>query len=236
MMNQIFAVALGGSLGAVFRFLVSTGIYQWLGRGFPYGTLVVNIVGSFLLGLLTESLVVQRITFAHDYRAAILVGFIGAFTTFSTFSLETVYLIEQGSVIKAISNIVISVTSCVFAVCLGLLLSRGLFSWSEGAINWNGITLPYALVVVNLIGAFLIGFVAALTLTKSALPEPTLATLMIVVIGAYLVLSGLYLILYLIDQGYSFSTQMKFLLATYVANTLLCLSVMWLGFLAGKDL
>ena len=126
-MNQIIAVALGGSFGAVFRFLVSTGIYQWLGRGFPYGTLVVNIIGSFLLGLLTEALVVQRISFAHDYRFAILIGFIGAFTTFSTFSLETFYLIEQGSFTKAIGNILISITACILAVWLGLLCSRGLF-------------------------------------------------------------------------------------------------------------
>ena len=235
-MNQIIAVALGGSFGAVFRFLVSTGIYQWLGRGFPYGTLVVNIVGSFLLGLLTEALVVQRISFAHDYRAAILVGFIGAFTTFSTFSLETLYLIEEGSFTKAFGNIAVSVTACLLAVWLGLLCSRSLFFWSEGAINWQGITIPYALVVINLIGSLIIGFVAALALTKTTLPEPTVATLMAVVIGTYLVLSGLYLILYLIDQGHSFASQMRFLLGTYAANTLLCLSVIWLGFLAGKDL
>ncbi|MGZ8223524.1 MAG: fluoride efflux transporter FluC [Methylobacter sp.] len=84
-MNQLLAVALGGSFGAVVRFLVSSGIHQWLGRGFPYGTLVVNIVGSFLIGLLTEALILQRIAMTLEYRAAILTGFIGAFTTFSTF-------------------------------------------------------------------------------------------------------------------------------------------------------
>jgi CrcB protein len=235
-MNQIIAIAVGGSFGAVFRFLVSTGIYQWLGRGFPFGTLVVNIIGSFLLGLLTEALVVQRITFAHDYRAAILVGFIGAFTTFSTFSLETLYLIEQGSLTKAAGNIFVSVTACILAVWLGLLCSRGLFFWSEGAISWKGITIPYALMVINLIGAFIIGFVAALVLTKTTLPEPSLVTLMAVVIGTYLVLSGLYIILYLIDQGHSFSTQINLLLGTYAVNTVLCLLVIWVGFVAAKDL
>ncbi|ESS73963.1 protein CrcB [Methyloglobulus morosus KoM1] len=235
-MNQLLAIALGGSFGAVFRFLVSTGIYQWLGRGFPFGTLVVNIIGSFLLGLLTEALVVQRITFAHDYRAAILVGFIGAFTTFSTFSLETLYLIEQGSLTKAAGNIFVSVTACILAVWLGLLCSRGLFFWSEGAISWKGITIPYALMVINLIGAFIIGFVAALVLTKTTLPEPSLVTLMAVVIGTYLVLSGLYITLYLIDQGHSFSTQINLLLGTYAINTVLCLLVIWVGFVAAKDL
>jgi fluoride exporter len=235
-MNQILAVALGGSFGAVFRFLVSTGIYQWLGRGFPYGTLVVNIIGSFLLGLLTEALIVQKVTFAHDYRAAILVGFIGAFTTFSTFSLETLYLIEQGSLTKAAGNIFVSVTACILAVWLGLLCSRSLFFWSGGAISWQGHTIPYALMVINTIGAFMVGFVIALLLAKIALPEPLGATLMVVVIGMYLVLSGLYVLLYLIEQGYSLSSQMRYLVSIFFANTLVCSLVTWLGFIAAKDL
>ncbi len=83
-MNQLIAVALGGACGAVVRFLMSSGLYHWLGRGFPYGTLVVNVVGSFLIGLMTESLILQGVAISLEYRAAILVGFIGAFTTFST--------------------------------------------------------------------------------------------------------------------------------------------------------
>jgi fluoride exporter len=235
-MNQLLAVALGGSFGAVFRFLVSSGIYQWLGRGFPYGTLVVNIIGSFLLGLLTEALIVQKVTFAHDYRYAILVGFIGAFTTFSTFSLETLYLIEQGSLTKAVSNIFISVTACIFAVWLGLLCSRALFSWSDGAMVWNGFTIPYALIVINTIGAFLIGFVIAVLFSKTAPSHPLSMAFMVGVIGIYTVLSGLYLILFLIEQGHSFSNQMNFLLGIFMVNTLMCLLVTWLGFLAAKDI
>ncbi|MDP3840813.1 MAG: CrcB family protein [Methylococcales bacterium] len=92
-MNQLIVVALGGACGAITRFLVSSGIYQWLGRDFPYGTLVVNVIGSFLMGLLTEGLILHRISIGMEYRAAILIGFIGAFTTFSTFSLETFYLL-----------------------------------------------------------------------------------------------------------------------------------------------
>ncbi|WP_411727308.1 fluoride efflux transporter CrcB [Methyloglobulus sp.] len=233
-MNQLFAIALGGSFGAVFRFLVSSGISQWLGREFPYGTLVVNILGSFLLGLLTEALIVQRIAIAFEYRSALLVGFIGAFTTFSTFSLETLYLIEQGSVTKAVGNIFISVSACILAVWLGLLCSRALFSWSGGAISWNGHTIPYALIIINTIGAFLIGFTVAVLLNKTALPEPSSATLMVVVIGTYLILSGLYIILFLIEQGHSFSNQMNFLLAAFTGNTVICLLMTWLGFVAGK--
>ncbi len=235
-MNQILAVALGGSFGAVFRFLVSAGIYQWLGRGFPYGTLVVNIIGSFLLGLLTEALVVQRISFGHDYRFAILIGFIGAFTTFSTFSLETFYLIEQGSFTKAIGNILISVTACILAVWLGLLCSRGLFYGTDGVYIWKGLSFPYALQVINLLGAFIIGFVTVLALRTTALPEASVATLLAVVVGTYLILSGLYLLLFLIDNGYSLITHGTYLLSVYAFNTLLCLLVIWLGYLAGKGL
>ena len=178
----------------------------------------------------------RKLRFAHDYRAAILVGFIGAFTTFSTFSLETLYLIEQGSLTKAAGNIFVSVTACLLAVWLGLLCSRGLFFWSGGAVSWNGITIPYALMVINLIGAFIVGFVSALLLAKTEFPDPSTAMLMAIVIGTYLILSGLYVILFLIDQGHSFSTQINLLLGTYAVNTLLCLLVTWLGFVAAKDL
>jgi fluoride exporter len=235
-MNQIFAIAAGGALGAILRFLVSSGIYQWLGRGFPYGTLAVNIIGSFLLGLLTEGLVIQRIALGVDYRAAILIGFIGAFTTFSTFSLETLYLLEQGQTIKALGNIFISITACLLAVWLGLLCTRALFFWSEGAVVWQGHTFPYALLVINLIGAFLIGFITVMLLNKTALAEPYNAALIIITTGLFLVLSGLYLVLYLVEQGYSFSSQFTFLLGLFTANSMLCLLTMWLGYLTGKDI
>ena len=108
-MNHIIVIAAGGALGAVLRFFVSSGVYQWLGRGFPFGTLAVNVIGSFLIGLLTEALVLQRIAITLEYRAAILVGLFGSFTTFSTFSLETLYLVEQGNYVKASLNIIVSV-------------------------------------------------------------------------------------------------------------------------------
>jgi CrcB protein len=235
-MNQLIAIASGGAFGAVLRFLVSSGIYQWLGRGFPYGTLVVNIIGSFLLGLLTEALIVQRISIAYDYRAAILVGFIGAFTTFSTFSLETLYLIEQGSISKAVGNVFISVTVCILAVWLGLLCSRSLFSWSDGNLIWQGHTIPYALLVINTIGAFLIGSVAAVLANKTGLPDSLPTTITAIVVVTYVLLSGLYLMFLLIEQGYSFPSQINYLLLIFAANSLICGIVVWLGHLAGKDL
>ncbi len=124
-MAQLLAIAAGGSVGAVMRFMVSTGVYSWLGRGFPYGTLVVNVVGSLLMGLLYE-LFLQRLSVSPEVRAVLLVGFLGAFTTFSTFSIETINLIEQGHLMKAIVNILASVILCVLAAWVGLQIARQL--------------------------------------------------------------------------------------------------------------
>jgi len=235
-MNQLLVIAIGGACGAMMRFLVSTGLYQWLGRGFHYGTLFVNIGGSFLIGLLSETLILQRITIALDYRAAILVGFIGAFTTFSTFSLETFYLLEQGQIGKAGLNVAVSVSSCLMAVWLGLLCGRGLFWYSNGVLQLPTSSIPYGMMVVNAMGALMIGIVAALLLQKIALPAEQRATLLVLIIGAYLTLSGLYLILFLIEHGFSFESQTSFMLGLFVANSLICSGTIWLGLLLGKQI
>jgi len=235
-MNQIIAVALGGSFGAVVRFLVSSGIHQWLGRGFPYGTLVVNVIGSFLIGLLTEALILQRVAITLEYRAAILIGFIGAFTTFSTFSLETFYLIEQGSLTKAALNILVSVVGCIFAVWIGLLCGRALFFYSGGVIYWAGGEIPYALMIVNAIGAFLIGVIATLLMQKVALSIEHRSAIMIIMVGVYLILSGLYLVLFLMEHGYSFRANWTLMLGIFASNSLVCISVIWLSLSAGKQL
>ena len=87
-MTQLLSIAAGGAIGALLRFWVSTGVYTLLGRGFPYGTLVVNVAGSLAMGLLFV-LFMERVTISAEWRAAILIGLLGSFTTFSTFSLET---------------------------------------------------------------------------------------------------------------------------------------------------
>ena len=235
-MNQLIAVAVGGACGAVIRFLMSSGLYQWLGRGFPYGTLAVNVIGSFLIGLLTEALFMQRVTVVLEYRAAILVGFIGAFTTFSTFALETLYLLEQGSLTKAMLNIAVSVLGCLFAVWIGLLCGRSLFLYSGGMIQWHGGVIPYALMIVNGIGAFLIGIVATVLLQKVELPLEYRAAIMVIMVGVYLTMSGLYLILFLIEQGYTFTSHTNLMLGVFVANGLGCVLVIWLSLLMSKQL
>jgi CrcB protein len=235
-MNQLIAIALGGGCGAVVRFLISSGLYQWLGRGLPYGTLVVNIIGSFLIGLLTEALILRRLAFSLEYRSAILVGFIGAFTTFSTFSLETIYLIEEGSLAKAALNIVVSVFGCLFAVWIGLLFGRAIFLYSGGIFHWNGIVVAYGLMIVNVIGAFLIGIITTILMQKVALSMEHRAAIMIILVGAYLTLSGLYLVLFLIEQGYTFESHSIVIVATFLTNSLSCLMVIWLGLFVSKQI
>ena len=122
-MNQLLAIAAGGSIGAVLRFLLSSQVYNGLGRDFPYGTIVVNIIGSLLMGLLYQ-LFLQRYSVSPELKAALLVGLLGAFTTFSTFSIETVLLLEQGNLFKAMMNVIVSVVVCIVATWVGLLIAR----------------------------------------------------------------------------------------------------------------
>jgi CrcB protein len=124
-LQQILYIAIGGAIGAVFRYLASTAVYSWLGRGFPYGTLAVNVVGSLIMGFLAIVLL-ERISTGPELRALMLIGLLGAFTTFSTFSIETLNLIDQGAVIKAGINILLSVILCVGAAWLGTILGRQL--------------------------------------------------------------------------------------------------------------
>jgi len=235
-MNSIIAVALGGAGGAVLRFLVSSGVYQWLGRGFPYGTLAVNIIGSFFIGLLTEALILQRVAVTTEYRMAILVGFLGAFTTFSTFSLETIYLLEQGNISKALLNVLISLGACLFAVWIGLLLARTLMLYSGEMARIIGSAMPFALLVVNVIGIFLIGLIASTLMQKVELLEEYKVAISVVLVGVFISLSGLYLILHLMEAGLSVKTDLNVMLSVFLVNTLICLFSLWGSLLVAKQL
>lgn len=235
-MNQLLAVAFGGALGASLRFLISTGIYQWLGRGFPYGTLAVNIIGSFLIGLMTETLVLQRVALSLEYRLAILVGLFGSLTTFSTFSLDSLHLIEQGQFAKASLNIFSSVFICIFAVWLGLTLGKTIFFYADGVIRWQGLIFPYALLIVNTIGAFLLGFVSTLLLSKISLSAEYNATLLIIFTGVFVTLSSLYLVLYLLEHGHSFAAHLKSISVIIISNIAVCSMALWFGFFVGKQI
>ncbi len=123
MFKTILFIAAGGAVGAVMRFLTQATVYELVGRTFPYGTLTVNVVGSFLMGLLSIFLV-EKFNLGAEWHLAILVGVLGSFTTFSTFSIETLVLFEQGDMLKAMTNILLSVVLCVGAVWAGAFFAK----------------------------------------------------------------------------------------------------------------
>ena len=124
-LNQLIFIAAGGAVGAVFRFLVSNGIHSFMGRGFPYGTLTVNVMGSFVMGI-SYVMLIERLNVSPEWRAFIIVGLLVAFTTFSTFSIETLVLIQNSELSKAMLNVLLSVLLCVMGSWIGLILGRQL--------------------------------------------------------------------------------------------------------------
>ena len=117
-------VALGGAGGAVGRYALMSVLGRWLGFGFPYGTLVVNVLGSFAMGILVALLARYLPPAQNEIRALVAVGFLGAFTTFSSFSLDVVTLYERGEWNVALFYIGLSVVACVMALMAGLYLFR----------------------------------------------------------------------------------------------------------------
>jgi CrcB protein len=124
-MTQILAIATGGALGALLRYFTVNGVAAWLGRGFPYGTLLVNVSGCLLMGLLYV-LLVERSALAPEWRLGLLTGVLGAYTTFSAFSIETLQLFEEVGLVPALANVALSVVLCLLAVWLGAGLGRQL--------------------------------------------------------------------------------------------------------------
>ena len=124
-LGEFGAIAAGGAFGAIMRFWVSGGIYAWLGRDFPYGTLSVNVIGSFFIGI-AFILLSERLTLGAEVRSFVMIGFLGAFTTFSTFSIETLFLLQEGLLIKAAANILTNILFCIMATWGGMILARSL--------------------------------------------------------------------------------------------------------------
>lgn len=118
-------IALGGALGAVARFSMATAVFKWFDKPFPYGTLSVNLLGSFAIGVAYIWLVEHN--FGGDqYRQLAMVGFLGAFTTFSTFSLESISLLQQARYEAFFAYVGISLLGCLAATAAGMWLSKSL--------------------------------------------------------------------------------------------------------------
>jgi fluoride exporter len=123
-MRTVMAVGLAGFIGAIARYGIDGVIVQKSGGSFPWGTFLINISGSFVLGLLFAVLVEGRVAVAPWIRTASTVGLVGAYTTFSTLTLETFRLVEDGSYFLASANAVGSLTLGLVAVYLGVVVGR----------------------------------------------------------------------------------------------------------------
>lgn len=125
-MNQLFLIGIGGAIGSVARYILSTKTYELFGTRFPYGTLFVNVTGSFLIGMIAILLLEKFDHFAAELRSLLIIGFLGGYTTFSSFSFETLNLYQNGEIASALLNITISLILCFIATGLGILLGRSL--------------------------------------------------------------------------------------------------------------
>lgn len=226
MITQLIAIALGGSVGAVLRFLVANGIYGWLGRDFPHGTLFVNVSGSFLMGFLSV-MMLQRFPLAVEYRAAILVGFLGAYTTFSTFALETLNLFEAASVLKACLNILLSVVLCLVAAWVGVIVGRQLFE--SDVYPWMGYEFPYKDLGLSFVMIFLLSVLAEILFQQEQVTAVLRAISLIVLLGLVTMISTLWLSFKLTDLHLEFNS----LLSVFMINAMFGVAAVWLGVMAG---
>ncbi len=122
-MLRIFVIALGGACGAVARYLVSQWAAERFGAAFPYGTLIANVVGCFVIGAFM-TLATERFIVSPYWRLLVTVGFIGGLTTFSSFSFETFKLLEDARLAMAAYNILLNMGAGFFATWLGIGLAR----------------------------------------------------------------------------------------------------------------
>ncbi len=126
-MSETLAVAVGGALGSVARYWIGTLSAAWLGEAFPYGTVFINVTGSFVIGLFaTLSGPGGALPAGVHWRLFVLIGLCGGYTTFSSFSLQTLVLARNGALLAACANIVASVALCLLGVTAGFMLAEQL--------------------------------------------------------------------------------------------------------------
>lgn len=124
-MTHTLLVACGGAFGAALRHLTNSAAMRLLGPNYPWGTLTVNILGSFVMGLIVE-LVARRLGASTEMRLFLATGVLGGYTTFSAFSLDTILMWERGAVASAFGYVVLSVVLSLAALVGGLALGRAL--------------------------------------------------------------------------------------------------------------
>jgi CrcB protein len=124
-MERLFWICLAGALGTGTRHLISVWAGERFGFAFPYGTLIVNVVGCFLIGVVAQT-TLNVSTISPALRLALMTGFLGGLTTYSSFALETVRLAQEGARRAAVANLALTTVGCFVAVVLGLLAANAL--------------------------------------------------------------------------------------------------------------
>ncbi len=125
-MINLLLIAIGGAIGSILRYLTANGVYAMVSRDFPYGTLIVNVIGSGIMGFLTILILARFSDSSGHLRSLLLVGLMGGYTTFSAFSFETFYLFLNGHFLRALLNILLSVALCLLATWLGFIMAMRL--------------------------------------------------------------------------------------------------------------
>lgn len=122
-MREFLIAGLGGFIGSALRYWTSILSYRFFGQEFPYGTLIVNITGCFLIGLLM-TIFEERFIVNPNLRIFLTIGILGGFTTFSTFSYETIALLREGSYLIGFENVTFSLVGCLGATAVGIVIGR----------------------------------------------------------------------------------------------------------------
>jgi fluoride exporter len=128
---RLLLICLGGALGTGARYLIGGLAARWLGSEFPYGTLFINVLGSFLIGFV-QQVGLTTLAIPETTRLVLTIGVMGGFTTYSSFSYETISLIENGSWLGAAANVVLTTGVCLVVCVLGLALGRVVVGWKGG--------------------------------------------------------------------------------------------------------
>jgi len=128
---RLLLICLGGAVGTGARYLIGGLAARWLGPEFPYGTLIINVLGSFLIGFI-QQVGLTTLAIPETTRLVLTIGVMGGLTTYSSFSYETIRLIENGSWLGAAANIVLTTCLCLVVCVLGLGLGRLVVGWKGG--------------------------------------------------------------------------------------------------------